>query len=110
MSTLNLRKVTHEELDIDVNPSSPKIYRGQSAEDRIGEHRKRLVEVGIALYGAHGFAEMDYNENDSAKMTGTPLERARGALPRRKASPVPSMVRESSATLVSGASRIPLRD
>ncbi|MDE2419642.1 MAG: TetR/AcrR family transcriptional regulator [Gammaproteobacteria bacterium] len=39
----------------DVIPSSPKIYRGQSADERIGERRKRLVEVGVELYGAHGF-------------------------------------------------------
>lgn len=41
--------------DIDVIPSNSKIYRGRSAEERIGERRKRLVDVGIALYGEHGF-------------------------------------------------------
>ena len=41
--------------DLDVIPSGSKIYRGQSAEERIGERRKRLIEVGIELYGAHGF-------------------------------------------------------
>jgi len=34
---------------------SSKIYRGQSAEERTAERRKRLVEVGIELYGTHGF-------------------------------------------------------
>lgn len=41
--------------DSDANPLVSKIYRGQSTEERIGERRKRLVEVGIALYGVHGF-------------------------------------------------------
>ncbi|MBI3730187.1 MAG: TetR/AcrR family transcriptional regulator [Burkholderiales bacterium] len=41
--------------DSDANPLVSKIYRGQSTEVRIGERRKRLVEVGIELYGAHGF-------------------------------------------------------
>lgn len=41
--------------DIDGIPSNSKIYRGQSGEERIAERRKRLVEVGIELYGAHGF-------------------------------------------------------
>lgn len=41
--------------DIDVISSGPKIYRGQNAEERIGERRKRLIEVGIELYGAQGF-------------------------------------------------------
>lgn len=41
--------------DTDVVLSNSKIYRGQSAQERSGERRKRLVEVGIALYGANGF-------------------------------------------------------
>lgn len=57
--------------------------------------------------GVPEVTEMDYNENDSAKMTDQSLVRARGVSHRRKASPVKSMVRESSVTLVSGASRIP---
>lgn len=40
---------------VDVSLSGAKIYRGQSAEARIAERRKRLVEVGIELYGTHGF-------------------------------------------------------
>lgn len=40
---------------IDVSASSSKIYRGQSAEERVAERRKRLIEAGIELYGAHGF-------------------------------------------------------
>lgn len=42
-------------LGIAVTASSPKIYRGLSVEERIAERRKRLVEAGIELYGAHGF-------------------------------------------------------
>jgi transposase len=50
---------------------------------------------------------MDYNENDSASLTVGTLVRACGVDPRHQASPINSLVRESSVTLVSGASRIP---
>lgn len=50
---------------------------------------------------------MRYKVNGSAEMTDTSLVRARGVIRRRVASPSLSMVRESSVTLVSGASRIP---
>lgn len=36
-------------------PANSKIYRGQSTEERIAERRKRLVDVGIELYGTQGF-------------------------------------------------------
>lgn len=41
--------------DTDAIPLSSKIYRGQSAEERKSERRKRFLQVGIELYGAHGF-------------------------------------------------------
>lgn len=41
--------------DVGVIPSSSKVYRGRSAGERVGERRKRLIEAGIELYGAHGF-------------------------------------------------------
>ena len=48
-----------------------------------------------------------YNTGGSALMTGRSLVPAYDVTARRVASPVHSMVRESSVTLVSGASRIP---
>jgi transposase len=48
-----------------------------------------------------------YKANGSAAMTDTSLVRARGVAGRRGVSPLLSMVRDSSATVVSGASRIP---
>lgn len=50
---------------------------------------------------------MSYKVNGSAEMTDTSLVRAHGDSRRLGASPPESMVRESSVTLVSGASRIP---
>jgi hypothetical protein len=50
---------------------------------------------------------MRYNVDGSAAMTGKSLVPVRDVTGRRVASPVHSMVRESSVTLVSGASRIP---
>ncbi|MGF6299580.1 hypothetical protein OKW42_002910 [Paraburkholderia sp. WC7.3d] len=50
---------------------------------------------------------MGYNTGGSAVMTGRSLVRACDVPGRRVASPVHSMVRESSVTLVSGASCIP---
>ena len=50
---------------------------------------------------------MGYKGNGDAEMTDTSLVRVRGVSRRRSASPSLSMVRESSVTLVSGASRIP---
>jgi hypothetical protein len=50
---------------------------------------------------------MRYKVSGSAEMTDTSLVRARGVSRRPGASPSLSMVRESSVTLVSGASRIP---
>ncbi len=50
---------------------------------------------------------MRYKVNGGAVMTDIALVRAHGVWGRRVASPVLSMVRESSVTLVSGASRIP---
>ncbi|MFN9007359.1 MAG: hypothetical protein ACK5ZF_18925, partial [Betaproteobacteria bacterium] len=50
-----------------------------------------------------------YKVNGSAEMTDTSLVRARGVVRRRGASPSLSMVRRSSATVVSGGSRIPLK-
>ncbi|MFZ6774404.1 TetR/AcrR family transcriptional regulator [Undibacterium sp. SXout7W] len=44
-----------KDMDVGVTPLSSKVYRGRSADERIGERRKRLVEVGIELYGARGF-------------------------------------------------------
>jgi hypothetical protein len=48
-----------------------------------------------------------YKANGSAVMTDTSLVRARGVDGATVASPLLSMVRRSSATVVSGASRIP---
>jgi transposase len=48
-----------------------------------------------------------YKVNGSAAMTDTSLVRARGVRSAAVASPLLSMVRDSSATVVSGASRIP---
>jgi len=45
---------------------------------------------------------MQYKVNGSAEMTDTSLVRARGVIGRRGASPSLSMVRRSSATVVSG--------
>jgi transposase len=50
---------------------------------------------------------MRYKVNGSAEMTDTSLVRARGVVGRRGVSPLLSMVRESSATVVSAAMRIP---
>ena len=50
---------------------------------------------------------MSYKVNGSAEMTDKSLVRARGVSRRLGASLFLSMVRESSVTLVSGASRIP---
>lgn len=50
---------------------------------------------------------MQYKVNGSADMTDTSLVRACGVIGRCGASLSLSMVRESSVTLVSGASRIP---
>jgi hypothetical protein len=50
---------------------------------------------------------MRYKVNGGAEMTDTSLVRARGVSRRLGASPSLSMVRESSVTLASGASRIP---
>jgi hypothetical protein len=50
---------------------------------------------------------MRYKVNSSAAMTDTSLVRARGVSRRRGASPLLSMVRDSSVTVVSGDSRIP---
>jgi len=50
---------------------------------------------------------MRYKANGSAGMTDTSLVRARGVVGRRGVSPLLSMVRESSATVASGTSRIP---
>jgi transposase len=50
---------------------------------------------------------MRYKANGSAEMTDTSMVRACGVNGRRSASPLLSMVRESSVTVVSGASRIP---
>jgi hypothetical protein len=50
---------------------------------------------------------MTYNVGSSAAMTDNPLVRAYDAGKRREASPGLSMVRESSVTVASGASRIP---
>jgi len=48
-----------------------------------------------------------YKANGSAEMTDTSLVRDRGVVGRRVVSPLLSMVRESSARVASGASRIP---
>jgi hypothetical protein len=50
---------------------------------------------------------MGYKANGSAEMTDASLVRAHGDYGRLGVSPFLSMVRESSVTLVSGASRIP---
>jgi hypothetical protein len=50
-----------------------------------------------------------YKVNGSAEMTVTSLVRARGVVGRRGASPSLSMVGRSSATVVSGESRIPFK-
>jgi transposase len=50
---------------------------------------------------------MRYKANGSAEMTDKSLVRARGVVGRRVVSPLLSMVRESSATVASGVSRIP---
>ena len=50
---------------------------------------------------------MRYKANGSSGMTDTSLVRACGVSGRRGASPLLSMVRESSVTVVSGVSRIP---
>src|SRR5215472_18196605 len=50
---------------------------------------------------------MRYKENGSAAMTDTALVHPRDVCKRRTGSPLESMVRESSVTVVSGASRIP---
>ena len=52
--------------------------------------------------------DLRYKVNGSAEMTDTSLVRACGVCGRRGASPPKRMVRESSATLVSAAMRIPL--
>jgi hypothetical protein len=50
---------------------------------------------------------MRYKVNGSAEMTDTSLVRTHGVIGRCAVSPQLSMVRESSATLVSAAMRIP---
>jgi hypothetical protein len=57
--------------------------------------------------GVREDAAMRYKVNGSAGMTDTSLVRARGVIGRHGVSPLLSMVRESSATVASGASRIP---
>ena len=52
-------------------------------------------------------ALLSYKVNGSAEMTDPSLVRARGVRSATVASPLLSMVRDSSATVVSGASRIP---
>jgi transposase len=52
---------------------------------------------------------MSYKVNGGAEMTDTSLVRALGVSTRLVASPSESMVRDSSVTLVSGASRIPFQ-
>jgi AcrR family transcriptional regulator len=38
-----------------VGPPRIRAYRGQSGEERVAWRRKRLIDVGIELYGTHGF-------------------------------------------------------
>jgi hypothetical protein len=61
----------------------------------------------LTVLGVRKETTMRYKVNGSAEMTDPSLVRARGVSARRSASPLLSMVRESSVTVVSGVSRIP---
>jgi hypothetical protein len=61
----------------------------------------------VTVPGVREETNMRYKVNGSAEMTDPSLVRVRGVRRRRVTSPLLSMVRESSVTVVSGESRIP---
>ncbi|MFN8993788.1 MAG: hypothetical protein ACK5X3_09055, partial [Pseudomonadota bacterium] len=68
------------------------------------EHPRPMTAPGVR---EETTVPLRYKANGSAGMTDTSLVRARGVCDATVASPLLSMVRRSSATVVSGASRIP---
>jgi len=75
-----------------------------AVEIPITERPKRMPAPGVR---EETMVHLRYKENGSAEMTDPSLVRARGVVGRCGVSPLLSMVRDSSATVVSGASRIP---